>query len=226
METRLTSLSPCYLPHHYVRPLSTCPFCQRKFTHYHETYLHALETHNQTIDATYTCELCKQVCQNRRGLNVHKTHTHCEWSRSCSIKREREEEKERLCKRARLSDTAGKDDGVWHTPTSSPIKSEFCTLPVPPARLPSPPTHLSEPSPPPAALPLHYPAPSVRLPSPSPVTVTCPVCAETYSREEAEVHISVHDEAIVSAYCDLTEVAKVMVAGMIMELAAVKKCEQ
>jgi len=146
--------------------------------------------HDQVIDSTFTCELCKQVCQNRRGLNVHTTHSHKEWTRG----KYEEEESEGTYKRRQPRATSEADDSVWHTPVSSPVKSEFSAIPP-------------------------------VLPAPSPL-VTCPVCGQVDSANQAERHISVHDSAVTQAYCDLTEVAKVMVAGLVLELAGVKKYEK
>lgn len=189
MQTRPTALAP-----RYIRPLPSCPFCKRKFAHYHEVYMHARALHDQIIDSTFTCELCNQVCKNPRGLHVHTTHSHRVWKREMSG----EEEKEGIKKRRRLRDTA--EDSVWLTPVPSPIKSEFCAAsPVSPA-------------PPPAV--------------PTPVTVTCPVCGQEDSKEQMERHISVHDEAITRAYRGLPEVAKVLVAGRVLDLTAVKKHEE
>jgi len=185
MQTRPSST---FRRQRYISPKPACPICQRKFPTYNDVYIHALETHKQEIDTTFTCGTCFQVCQNHKGLAVHRTHTHSERAWKLALKSGGAEDT--LRKLRRLGST--EDNG-----SPAPIKLE---------------------------LPVACPA-SLVQPYTETCTVNCPVCVQTFSKAEMETHIGVHDAEIASAYRGLSDVAKLQMAELVLEMTNVKKTE-
>ena len=161
----------------YIRPKPLCPLCQQMFYTYHEVYLHALETHKQALDATFTCETCFQVCRNHKGLEVHRTYTH------------RERPWKLALQNGKGGDTPYKQRRVAATGDND------------------------------------TPVQDIKLEVPATAYVTCPACAQAFSKAEMETHISEHDEEVVSAYSGLSNAVKRIVAELVMEMTSVRKTE-
>ena len=186
METR-QPLLPCRR-RRYVSPKPACPICQRKFNFYQEVYYHTIEVHHQELDATFTCEICFRVCQNQKGLSVHRTCAHKDLPSQVSLQ-------QGLVYQQRRLEVAAAENIGSPVPIKSAIKDEIPSSPAMPS---------------PAELNLS--------PGPTDNSVTCPVCAKLFTKGEMERHIGGHDEEIAEVYFGLRNAAKAIVADLVMEI--------